>query len=247
MFDQTFVPTHAHTRKPWTIAASLGVQTIFVVTLLLVPILHPEILHPKLDPAIFVRLRPIREVKQVEIAHSPSSAAHIAPRAFTAPPKIPDRISRIIDTNATAMSADGLAPIGPVSGQTGAILSDLIGAGIPTEPPPAVKAPPQVKSTPAPTGPLHVSQGVQGAKLIFGPRPQYPVIARTARVQGTVRIQAVIAPDGAIGNLKVIGGPPLLINAAVEAVSRWRYRPTLLNGSAVEVLTEIDVIFSLAQ
>jgi protein TonB len=88
---------------------------------------------------------------------------------------------------------------------------------------------------------------VQEAKLIDGPRPAYPTIAKTTRTQGLVRIQAIIAVDGTIRNLKVISGPPLLVNAAVEAVSRWRYQPTLLSGNAVEVITEIDVNFTLAQ
>jgi protein TonB len=88
---------------------------------------------------------------------------------------------------------------------------------------------------------------VQAAKLIFGPKPPYPPLAKAARVQGTVRIQAIIAPDGNIGSLQVIGGPPLLVLAAKDAVSRWRYRPTLLSGKAVEVITEIDVNFTLSQ
>jgi protein TonB len=92
-----------------------------------------------------------------------------------------------------------------------------------------------------------VSSGVQAAKLVFNPKPAYPILAKASHSQGTVRIQAIIAADGSIGNLKAVSGPPLLINAAIEAVSRWRYQPTLLNGKAVEVITEIDVIFTLSQ
>jgi protein TonB len=94
---------------------------------------------------------------------------------------------------------------------------------------------------------MHVSTGVQSARLLFGPKPQYPQLAKAARVQGTVRITAVIASDGAIKNLQVINGPPLLIRAALDAVRQWRYQPTLLNGGAVEVITEIDVNFTLSQ
>jgi periplasmic protein TonB len=90
-----------------------------------------------------------------------------------------------------------------------------------------------------------VGGGVQSAKLIFGPKPLYPPIARAARTQGTVRIQAVIARDGSIQHLQVVSGPPLLIAVALEAVQRWRYQPTLLNGQPVEVITEIDVNFTL--
>ena len=66
-------------------------------------------------------------------------------------------------------------------------------------------------------------------------------------IQGTVRLDALIATDGTVTGLKVVSGHPLLVKAALEAVERWRYRPTLLNGQPVEVETEIDVNFALEQ
>jgi periplasmic protein TonB len=75
--------------------------------------------------------------------------------------------------------------------------------------------------------------------------PQYPEIARTARIQGTVVLQATIAKDGTIQNLRVIDGPPMLQQAAVDAVRSWRYKPYLLNGEPVEVETTVNVIFNL--
>jgi protein TonB len=77
--------------------------------------------------------------------------------------------------------------------------------------------------------------------------PDYPPLARMARVQGTVRLEAVISTDGRIQDLRVLAGHPLLVNAALEAVARWRYQPTLLNGEPVEVVTEIHVNFALAE
>ena len=71
--------------------------------------------------------------------------------------------------------------------------------------------------------------------------------ARAARVQGVVKLQAVIARDGLIKNLQVVSGPALLVTAALAAVQQWRYQPTLLNAEAVEVATEIDVNFTLSQ
>jgi len=62
-----------------------------------------------------------------------------------------------------------------------------------------------------------------------------------------VKIQALIGRDGIIRNLQVVSGPPLLIAAAVAAVQQWRYKPTLLNAEPVEVITEIDVTFTLSQ
>jgi periplasmic protein TonB len=88
---------------------------------------------------------------------------------------------------------------------------------------------------------------VERAMLIYGPKPNYPQLAKFARVHGTVRLEAVIATDGTIKNLKVKSGHPLLVKAALEAVEQWRYQPTLLNGQPVEVETEIDVNFALGQ
>jgi protein TonB len=76
-------------------------------------------------------------------------------------------------------------------------------------------------------------------------QPQYPPLARQARVSGTVKLHAIIAKDGTVQELQVISGHPLLIQAALDAVRQWRYRPTLLNSEPVEVDTTIDVIFTL--
>jgi len=75
----------------------------------------------------------------------------------------------------------------------------------------------------------------------------YPPLAKAARVQGTVKFEAVIGKDGSIQNLHMISGPPLLVQAAMQAVQQWKYRPTLLNGEPVEVITTIDVNFTLSQ
>ena len=88
---------------------------------------------------------------------------------------------------------------------------------------------------------------IEAANLIYAPKPDYPQLAKLARIQGTARLEALIATDGTIKDLKVVSGHPLLVKAALEAVESWRYRPTLLNGQPVEVETEIDVNFSLAQ
>jgi protein TonB len=87
---------------------------------------------------------------------------------------------------------------------------------------------------------------VEQAKLIFKPSPEYPPLAKMARIQGTVRLEAIIAKDGPIQDLKVLSGHPLLVKSALDAVKQWRYQPTLLNGEPVEVITEIDVNFTLA-
>jgi protein TonB len=99
---------------------------------------------------------------------------------------------------------------------------------------------------PAPViAPLRVSHMSEG-NLIRKVQPAYPPLARSARIQGTVVLQALISKQGAIENLKVLAGHPMLVSAAVEAVSQWRYRPYVLNNEPVEVETEITVNFSLA-
>jgi protein TonB len=98
-----------------------------------------------------------------------------------------------------------------------------------------------------PTKQIHVSTGVQAAKLIAQVTPVYPTLAKQARVTGTVRLTAIIGRDGAIRNLQVMSGHPLLTPVALEAVKQWRYQPTLLNGEPVEVITQIDVNFTLSR
>ena len=85
------------------------------------------------------------------------------------------------------------------------------------------------------------------AKLIYQPKLEYPELARMARTEGAVELEAVIGKDGTIEELKLLRGNPLLVNAALEAVRQWRYQPTLLNGEPVEVVTEITVNFKLAE
>ncbi len=76
--------------------------------------------------------------------------------------------------------------------------------------------------------------------------PTYPPLARTARIQGAVILQAMIGKSGTIENLRLLSGHPMLAPAAIEAVRQWRYRPYILNGEPVEVETQITVNFSLA-
>ena len=73
-----------------------------------------------------------------------------------------------------------------------------------------------------------------------------PQLARTARIQGAVLLQAEISKSGDIQNLRVISGHPMLIQSALEAVKQWKYKPYYLNGEPVEVETQIQVNFSLA-
>ena len=82
--------------------------------------------------------------------------------------------------------------------------------------------------------------------LIRRVQPAYPPLARSARIQGQVVLAAVITKAGMIENLRVLEGHPMLVRAALDAVSQWRYRPYILNNEPVEVETRITVNFSLS-
>jgi len=93
---------------------------------------------------------------------------------------------------------------------------------------------------------VRISQGVTRGLLIQKIEPQYPPLARAARVQGEVLLSAIIDANGQITNLQLVSGHPMLVPAAIAAVRQWRYKPYLLNGQPVEVETQITVIFSLS-
>ena len=92
---------------------------------------------------------------------------------------------------------------------------------------------------------VQVSPGTSQGLLVYKVQPSYPPLARQARVQGTVVLHALIGKDGTIADLSVISGHPMLIQAAMDAVKQWRYKPYLLNGEPVLVQTTINVNFEL--
>ena len=104
-----------------------------------------------------------------------------------------------------------------------------------------------MKQAPAQSKQIRVGGNIQAANLIRRVTPVYPPVAKAARIQGIVRFTATIAKNGTIQNLQVISGQPVLVPAAAEAVKQWVYRPVLLNGEPVEVITQIEVNFDLNQ
>ena len=128
-------------------------------------------------------------------------------------------------------------------------VSNGVPGGIPVEiprvvPPPKLSPP---VAPPKPHAPVRVGGQVQAAKIRHQVLPVYPPLARQARIAGAVHLEAIIAREGVVRSLRVIGGHPLLVRAAVEAVEQWTYYPTLLNTEPVEVLTEIEVNFKLGE
>lgn len=135
---------------------------------------------------------------------------------------------------------------GVAGGQVGGVLGGIIG-GIPTAaPPPPPPPPPAVKKEAAPQR-IKVGGAVIAASIIRKTPPIYPQLAKSARVSGVVHLAAIISKDGTIQELHSLGGPALLIQAAMDAVKTWVYKPTMLNGEPVQVETTIDVNFTLNQ
>jgi TonB family protein len=121
------------------------------------------------------------------------------------------------------------------------VTGGMIIPSITTAPPP----PPAGMPMMAPSA-IRVGGNVQQMNLISQVQPAYPPEAKAARVQGKVRFDATIGADGHVENLHVVSGPPLLVNSAMEAVRQWVYKPTLLNGQPVKVITQVDVNYTLS-
>ena len=174
---------------------------------------------------------PQQKVEPVKIVSEIDSGLH-------APTKIPKEI-KMIHEEAAPTAGVGVAGMqagmgSGTGGVAGALFANL-GTSTPVVPRVVAKV----------TGPVKVSSGTVAGMIISRPEPVYPAIAKAAHVQGAVILHAIISKEGTIENLSVISGNGMLVNAARDAVQRWRYRPYLLNGEPVEVVTTITVAFRL--
>jgi protein TonB len=134
------------------------------------------------------------------------------------------------------------APILDLPGEyvPGAIQTAQTGRTLPPVEPPHVAPLVQQEKRP-----VKVSEGVLQAQLVSRIEPRYPPLALQTRQAGTVVLHAIISRDGRISALEVVSGSPFFVQAALDAVRQWRYRPTMLNGKPVEVETTITVVFRL--
>jgi periplasmic protein TonB len=244
MFEEMVVssPRGKKTNKPWTVILSGVVQATLLAVLILIPLIYTEAL-PKASLATLLIAPPPPPPPPPPPAATPivkvKPQVHLMDAGKLVAPKVIPKEVKIIKEEAEqpdAMGAMGGVPGGVPGGQMGGVIGGVIG-GVGGAPPP-----------PKPTQ-QRIRQGgaVQAAMLVNRVQPQYPPLARQTRISGTVRLHAIISKDGSVQQLEVLSGHPLLVQAALDAVRQWKYRPTTLNGEPVEVDTTIDVIFSLNQ
>jgi periplasmic protein TonB len=249
MFEQTFVD-RGKTRKTWTVMVSFIGQLVVIGVAILIPMIYFDAL-PKSQLTSFLVAPPPPPPPPPPPAAAPPKVIKIIPRQFDAgrlmqPKAIPKDIAMIKEEELPPPSSGvvGGVPGGVPGGTPGGVIGGII-SSVPTAAPPP--PPPLKVEKPVTPQRIRVGGNVQQAKLVRQPKPVYPPLAKQARISGTVKLEAVIAKDGTIQNLKVIAGHPLLVPAAMEAVKQWVYAPTLLNGEPVEVVTQIDVNFTLSQ
>jgi protein TonB len=244
MFDDLVesTPVAKRTNKSWTVLLSAIIQGAILFVLILIPLIYTEALPKQLLTTFLVAPAPPppppppaaavqRIVKPI--------ARIIQAGKMMAPTVIPKKVAMIkeeeMPPDVGAVGVVGGVPGGIAGGQAGGVLGGIIGGTGSNLPPPPKPAQQRIR----------VGGNVQSAKMIRQVQPVYPQIAKTAHVQGTVLLHAIISKDGSVQELQYVSGPPLLMKAAMDAVREWRYQPTLLNGEPVEVETTVSVIFTL--
>lgn len=238
MFEQTFVTDTETARKPYSIAVSLVLQILVIGILSVLPFVFTQVL-----PAI--------QLKDVLAAPRAPSALKVRQQASTHAVTATPRVFRLSDllvraTKPAALNnsekvAEAPPSIGDIGVPDGAS-SQGVGSVLEGAPPPVSAA----TSAPKKQGPIRVGT-IAAANIIYMVQPMYPQLAKASRISGSVEFTATISKEGTIENLQLVRGHPLLIKAAKEAVLQWRYRPTMLNGEPVEVITDIVVNFVLNQ
>ena len=231
------------TKQGATTAISFILQIALIGVLVLLPLVFTEAL-PKQQLMTFLVAPPppppppppaaMPEVKIVKPRQSDLDNGQLR-----TPTAIPKKVAMIKEDEPPPPSTGvagvvGGVPGGVPGGAMGGVLGGIIG-----------NAPAVVPKAATPQR-VRVSQGVSQGLLVRQVKPVYPALARQARIQGTVVLQAQISKTGDIENLQLVSGHPMLAPAAIEAVKQWKYKPYLLNGEPVEVETTVQVNFSLA-
>jgi protein TonB len=237
MFEDSLMESGGRikTNQKWTGLISTLVQLGLVGFLVLLPLIFTEAL-PKGQLTTWLVAPPppppppppaapqIQHVQKV---------SEIVDGALRTPSKIPKKIQMIKEDEAPAPNAGVQGVVGGMPGGTpGGVSNSLFTSALP---PPKVATPQK----------LRVSSGVAEGLKIHDVTPTYPQMARIAHIQGDVLLQATISKSGVIENLHGVQGHPILIQAAMDAVKQWKYKPYILNGEPVEVETQIKVQFHM--
>jgi protein TonB len=251
MFEESVLDNAGWGRSSFSLLGPV-VQAGIVAGLFLFPLVSPKILSVVAPKAlIYLPLAPVRPPEVVaEAARGAMAAGANAPvvarpaaRVFRAPSAM-GPVTELIDAPGDVLASlvDGSGADRVPGGEFGRSLVDGLGS-VPSAPAPRPVERPRQEAVRR----LRVGGEVQGANLVYRVNPVYPPLAKQARIQGTVRLEGVIAKDGRMEQLRLISGHPLLAPAALAAVKQWRYRPTHLNGEPVEVVAPIDVHFVISQ
>ena len=221
-------------------AALLGAMLLWP---LITPGVLPGQLHRDAHAALSRRRWRSRKTCTAARASTEQRRARPVPCLFCAKPTSPTPARPFNNASTSSASGDSAPGIGDggMDGPPG------LGAWIPGAEAGGKSIEIKKPDPPQHKAPLPRSEGVMAAALIYKVQPEYPAIARTIHLAGTVYLRAIIATDGSVRQLEVISGSPLLANAATQAVRQWRYQPTRLNGEPVEVETLITVHFVLDQ
>jgi protein TonB len=241
MFEGSLVESRglvvSHTQR-WTALGSLALQCSLAALLIVIPLLRPQSLPfitvaPKLVAPIPPPRPPI-PVAQPQPANSASSA-------MSAPATTIASSAQHLFSHPAAEPA-GDAPSSLPNLRMGPDSSSIpIGLG-------TMPAQPAVSVAPTrPPGRATLTSGVEAGLLLAPIQPIYPPIAKAAGVQGSVVVQAVISKQGRTESLQTLSGPPMLRQAALDAISAARYRPYMLDGEPTEVQTTITVVFRLGR
>jgi len=245
MFEDSLIESGGRlkTKRGWTSIASFGIQFMIIGVMVLIPLIFTEALPKTVTLGFLVAPPPpppppppaAAPVKIVKVIQT-----DIVNGQLRTPTKIPQKVQMIKEEEAPppVMESAGVVggvpggvPGGSMGGVIGSVLSSTNNIAVPK-----MATPQRVR----------VSAGVTSGLLIRKIPPTYPPLARQARIQGTVILQAQISKTGDIENLQLISGHPMLAPAAIEAVKQWKYKPYLLNGEPVEVETQVQVNFTLA-
>lgn len=255
MFEQSFVQPASRVRTGWSLMTSFGLQALMITAALAIPLVNPEMLPKALTQLALVAPPgpppgPPPETPRV------AAASRVQPREVTRgliePATMPAKPVIVVDEPVHDVVAGNSGPgipggIGVAGGSEGSDFMRSLLTAATHAPAPPVKVEPRAEPPKPPAAPIVVSKGVQEAMILVKTIPMYPAIAMRARIEGVVHLTALISREGTVTHLKVISGHPILIPAAIDAVRQWRYRPTLLSGVPTEVVTQVDVKFTLTR